>query len=93
MSKRSLTDEEVERIRDLFYTEKYTKTELANKFHCTITTIALWLPIEEEVRLNKFHSNKKHEPLCKRCGKQLKTHLRCALCTRLLHNNDKCCEI
>lgn len=91
MSNRSLNDEQIKRIRFLYTEYHLTKTELAKRFNCSITTIALWLPIESKYRDFKLNFNKKHKNICKKCNEPIKTHKKCKYCTILLHDNQCDC--
>lgn len=87
---RSLTNQQLEKLRVLYQTGQYTKISLADKFNCSITTIALWIPIDDTERMKKFYL-KKPEQVCKQCGVTYKEHKRCKICTILLHNKDCDC--
>ena len=84
---RSLTDEQVKQARELYETGKFTKKAIGEMFNVSITTIALWLPIDNSKRLVKFNSYTLNNKLCKKCNEPLITHKRCEHCTILLHDN------
>lgn len=90
---RSLSDKEVIEVREFYTSGLYTKKELAEMYKCSPTTIALWLPEKSEYREIKIHSQTfiyYEKGKCRLCEKSLKNHLRCSLCTILLH--DKLCN-
>jgi len=89
MSIRSLKDEQLNELRCLFSSGNYKKIDLAKKYNCSITTIALWLPLSNKDRYKKFKSGLSCK-LCYKCNEPTKTHKRCNNCTILLH--DKPCD-
>ncbi len=90
------TDTEMERIFDdkklaeletLFKTGQYTKTQLAGKYKCSVTTVCLWLNPNEEARTKKFQSRKTRTK-CD-CGERYTTHKKCRICRTLTHSEDE----
>lgn len=53
--KRKLTDEQVEEARRLYFQERLTQREIAEKYNCSIVTISLWVDPNEDRRERKFH--------------------------------------
>ena len=53
--KRSLTDEQVNEARRLYFEEKLTQREIAERYNCSIVTISLWVDPNDDRRQNKFH--------------------------------------
>lgn len=93
MSKRCFSIKKLDKLRELYDTGEYTKSELAILFKCSITTISLWIPKKSIYRENKIHNMyKKKIEECKKCGGDLHSHLRCRFCTILLHNEQCSCE-
>ena len=94
---RSLSDEQIEEIRRLFHTKRYTKRQLSIMYHCSEPTIALWLPRNNLIRIIKFKKSndhkKKNRGLCLKCGINLKIHRRCGNCEILLHTDTCDCQL
>lgn len=86
---RSLSDTQVESLRELFKTGKFTRTELAKKFNCSVTTVCLWLPESPQIRINKFRPRIRSKQ-CYKCGEELKNHPKCKRCEILLHGECDC---
>lgn len=82
--RRVLSEEQVVEMRLKYKTEKITKTRLAEIYHCSVTTIALWLPKNDKLRREKF--SPKAPTHCYKCHEKLLGHERCTNCEILLHN-------
>jgi hypothetical protein len=81
--KRSLSDEQVKQIRELYNTGDYTMKSLARKFKCSIATIDLWLDEDDSKRIKKFFNYGG----CEKCGAKMKSHPRCQYCGILIHED------
>lgn len=80
---RIFDDERLEELKELYQTGLFTKTQLAVKYGCSVTTICLWLSPDEAVREAKFKS-RITKTVCD-CGKHLDTHKKCAICKVNMH--------
>ena len=86
---RSLSDNQIVELRELYKTNSFSKKQLSVHFKCSPTTIALWLPEDNKAREDKFTYKRKKQTNCHKCNKLLKGHERCKRCTILLHG-EKC---
>lgn len=59
--KRSLTDEQVQEARKLYFEVGLTQREIAQNFNCSIVTISLWVDPNEERRTKKFGRQERRE--------------------------------
>lgn len=62
MTKKSLTDEQVDEIRELYESGLYTQPELAERFSCSTMTISLWADRDDTRRKLKFGKRVIKEP-------------------------------
>lgn len=85
--KRIFDEEQLRTLHVLYETGEYNKTQLADKYKCSITTICLWLNPNEEVRENKFRSRVTRVS-CE-CGKCYTKHKRCRICKIHTHSEEE----
>lgn len=81
---RIFDDDKLEELKELYQTGLYTKTQLAVKYGCSVTTICLWLNPDEAVREAKFKS-RVTQNYCD-CGRHYETHGKCAICKVNTHS-------
>ena len=86
---RSLTDKQVQEIRIKYRTTQVRQKDLAQEYHCDISTICLWLNPNPAKRLQKFKYVRSKMNICD-CGILYKQHPRCVNCSQLLHNECDC---
>lgn len=84
--KRFFDNKTLDEMRALYNTGEVTKTSLAERYGCSVTTICLWLNTEEN-RAKKFH-RKYRLSVCD-CGKDFLSHPRCDLCEINTHTHDE----
>jgi len=81
--KRVLDDAALEQVKVL-YSLGASKTDIAIRFKCSITTIATWLETPE-VR-KKIFNKRVHSDTCKKCLEKLNKHTKCPYCGILIHD-------
>lgn len=81
--KRRFTDKDIVEIKEKYASGLYSQTEMAEEYHCSVMTISLWL------KENPYEIIAKK----KRIRAQYSNLPRCELCSRLIHENMKCCDI
>lgn len=68
-----------------------TKKSIADKYNCSITTVALWLPEDDTLRKLKFKPRVK-KVVCHKCNAFIQGHRRCKSCTSLIHGEIDYCD-
>lgn len=81
--KRILDEAALEQVKVL-YTLGVSKTEIAGRFKCSITTIATWLETPEERK--KIFNKRVHSNICTKCHERLNNHTKCPYCGILIHD-------
>lgn len=84
---RIFDDSTLVELRDLYSTGEYTKTSLAQKYQCSVTTICLWIDKNGQARAEKFKS-RPLERFCD-CGKLNTGHRKCQCCRKKLHTREE----
>jgi hypothetical protein len=54
MTRRILTDEQIEELRKLYSSGEYSEQDLAQKYNCSKMTISLWKDVDDTRRKIKF---------------------------------------
>lgn len=84
--KRFFDNKTLDEMRALHAEGVVTKTELAERYGCSVTTICLWLNTDEN-RAKKFH--RKHKLIICDCGQDYLAHQKCDLCDINTHTRDE----
>lgn len=80
----------VENLIKIGYLKWKSPTEIANGITILLEIDVQPLDVHNYIQ-GKHTTWKNLIPYCKYCNENIKTHRRCILCTRMLHNNDFCC--
>ena len=88
---RIFDNDQLIRLKQLFETGEYTKTDLARMFHCSVTTVCLWLNPDPKVREDKFRSRATRTH-CD-CGRLCKGHAKCKICGIQMHSLEEITQL